>query len=107
MTSTNDYKRNAYLIKLLASSYTVSKRKVNEAFMGYYDGSIRELRDALFITSHIDEVILTLDKDSRLIAEKEILEGLTGNWYTKFYSTSAYYRLRQRCYQTIIEALNR
>lgn len=92
-------------IQLLSENYIKSKRILKKAEKGYSIYDIRRINTHRDIVNHIEATIETLNEKDRLIIQKEVIEGLKGEWFIGYFSKPSYYRNRQRAYERFLNCL--
>lgn len=92
-------------IELLSRNYREFKKLLEEAEEHNYPIDRRKVETGKKIVSHIEHVVDCLEEDDRFIIQKEVVEGMRGNWYLGYFSSSSYYRHRIRAYANFLRCL--
>ena len=92
-------------IQLLSENYNKSKAILKKVEKGYTVYDIRRINTHRNIVSHIESTVESLSDKDRLIIEKEVIEGLKGEWFLGYFSKPSYYRNRQKAYERFLNCL--
>ena len=99
------FKKRKFEIETLSRSYIESKRIIKEAQENIIHPSREKLEACNLIVRHIDNVVESLDENDQFIIHKEVIEGKRGNWYLDYFSSTSYYRQRDKAYDNFLRCL--
>ena len=99
------FKKKRFEIETLSRSYIESKRIIRESEENVINPGFGKLDRCLRIVRHIENVVDCLEENDQFIIRKEVIEGKRGNWYLEYYSSTSYYRLRDKAYDNFLRCL--
>ena len=97
--------KDKFVIDQVSKSYILSKTILKEEEMGISFRNKDTINAYRLIIDRIDNVISSLDEDSKFILINEVKLGKKGEWYREFLSTPTYYRHRKAAYRAFLNCL--
>ena len=101
----NGFKQDKLEIELLSREYIKNKMIIEDVLEKGIKYPKERFKSSHTIVNRIENALKILDEDDRLIIQKELIEGERGYWYLEYFSSSTYYRHRDRAYENFLHCL--